>query len=64
MAGSRIPMRDQLIRLAQRLSNGDGRPRWVKYTNLGWRCELYPPPPDPEDKLTVAITPHSEERLS
>lgn len=53
----RQTMRASLIKLAQRLTNGDGRPRWVKYTSLGWRCELYPPPPDPDDRLTIPITP-------
>ncbi len=53
----RLSMKNQLIRLAQRLSDSDGRPRWVKWTSLGWRCELYPPPDDPDDKLTVHITP-------
>lgn len=39
---------------AQAMTNRDGKPRWIKYTSLGWRIEL-DPPAEP-DQLTIPIT--------
>jgi hypothetical protein len=35
-----------LLERAQAMCDADGKPRWVKYTSLGWRIEREPPTND------------------
>lgn len=48
----------ELIRRAQEIANATGKPRYVKYTSMGWRIEC-DPPAEPDDTLTVTVTPKS-----
>jgi hypothetical protein len=52
-----VTAKSTLIARAQRMTNFDGKPRYVKWTSLGWRIEFTPNLDPATDALTTAIRP-------